>query len=135
MWSVASAQWPQKIMNPESIADSEIQTVLEAVADPECRDILDELDTARSTSEIAERCDLSETSAYRKLEMLSETQLVKQGTELRTDGHHVKTYERDVTSALVLWEADSGLDAHVLREPLSVSQRLAQFWSRISEEL
>jgi len=122
-------------MTPDSIADSELQTVLETLADPECRDILNELDTARSASEIADRCDLSETSAYRKLETLSETELVTSGTKLRTDGHHVKTYERDVDSAVVLWEADAGLDAHVLREPMSVSQRLAQFWSRVSEEL
>lgn len=122
-------------MTDEPAAETEIQAVLETLADPECREILDELETEQSAQEVAERCDLPQTSAYRKLEALSGAGLVAEGTQLRADGHHVKTYEREVTGVFVLLEDDAGFDFEFVDEPITADQRLAQFWSRISDEL
>lgn len=122
-------------MTDEPAAETELQAVLETLADPECREILDELKTEQSAQEVAERCDLPQTSAYRKLEALSGAGLVAEGTQLRADGHHVKTYEREVTGVFVLLEDDAGFDFEFVNEPTSADQRLAQFWSRISDEL
>lgn len=121
-------------MSDRSPADPETGTVLKALADPECRTILAELDRPRSAPEVIERCGLSQTNTYRKLESLSEARLVEEGTELRPDGHHVTTYERAATGVVVLLE-DADFACEVVREPTSADRRLARFWSRISEEL
>lgn len=122
-------------MTDESTSEKQLQTVLETLADPECREMLDALGTERSVQDIADRCDLPQTSAYRKLEALSKAGLVTEGTELRTDGHHVKTYQRDVTGVFVLVREETGFEFEFVDEPSSADQRLAQFWSRISKEL
>jgi DNA-binding transcriptional ArsR family regulator len=119
----------------ENCPDSEVQVVLDALADPECRSILDELGTPLSAQDVADRCDIPQTSAYRKLEALSEAGLVSEGTEIRTDGHHRRTYERDVSGVLVLRGTDPGFDVEFVDGQATPDQRLAQFWSRISEEL
>jgi len=122
-------------MSDESIAESELQTVLETLADPECRRILAELDCPRTVRAVAERCELPQTTAYRKIEFLSEAELVREGTKLRDDGHHVNTYERSVTGVVIALENDDGFEFELADEPRGADQRLAQFWSRISEEL
>lgn len=121
-------------MTDEKPADGQLQAALETLADPDCREIIDGLTEPQSAQEVAERCDLPRTSAYRKLEALSEAGLLREGTELRADGHHVKTYERAVTGVFVLLEED-GFEFEFVHEPESADRRLAKFWSRISEEL
>lgn len=122
-------------MTDEPAVETKLQVVLETLADPECREILDELETGQSAQAVAERCDLPRTSAYRKLKALSDAGLVTEGTQLRSDGHHVKTYEREVTGVFVLLEDDAGFDFEFVDGPTSADQQLAQFWSRISDEL
>lgn len=122
-------------MADESSADSEVQTVLDALADPDCREILDELGTPRSAGEVAERCGLPRTSTYRKLDTLSEAGLVREGTELRADGHHVNTYERAATGVVVVLDPGSPPGVELVDDPNGADRRLAQFWSRMGEEL
>ena len=122
-------------MSDEPTADPELQTVLETLADVECRTILAELDHPQSVREVAEQCELPQTTAYRKIEFLSEAGLVREDTELRNDGHHVSTYERAVTGVVVGLEGDDGFEFELADEPQGADTRLAQFWSAISEEL
>lgn len=122
-------------MTGKQASETELQAVLETLADPECREILDELETKQSSQEISEQCDLPQTTAYRKLEALADAGLVTVGTQVRSDGHHVKTYECEVTGVFVLIEDDTGFDYEFVDGSTSVDQRLAQFWSRISDEL
>ncbi|WP_435129371.1 helix-turn-helix domain-containing protein [Halobaculum sp. D14] len=122
-------------MSEDSEADTAVQPVLETMADPDCRAILETLDTAKSAKAVAEECGLAQTTAYRKLEALADAGLVETGTELRADGHHVTTYQRDVQGVMVLLAEDGGFDCEFVREPKQPDQRLAQFWSRMSEEL
>jgi DNA-binding transcriptional ArsR family regulator len=119
----------------EQTPESDLQAVLDALADPDCRSILGELGTPRSAQEVAELCDLPQTSTYRKLQALSEADLVSEATEIRTDGHHHRTYQRDVSGVLVVREGESGFDVEFVDESPSVDERLAQFWSRMGEEL
>jgi len=122
-------------MPDNSPSDTELQTVLETLADCECRKILETLERPASAQAVAEHCDLPQTSTYRKLNKLSEAGLIREGTELRTDGNHVTTYERSVTGVMVMLDADNGVELELATTTQRADERLAQFWSRISEEL
>lgn len=111
------------------------QAVFDALADEECRRIVATLDEALTASEVAEACDLPQTSTYRKLELLSDAGLVAEETELRMDGHHATRYVRDFEGVFVACDGDVPFDVDVVGQRESADQRLARYWSRISEEL
>jgi len=114
---------------------SETQALFDALADPDCRDILRALDEPLPAKEIAAVCDLPQTSTYRKLEQLSEADLVAEETEVRADGHHATAYVRDCGGVFVGVDADGAFDVDVLPAEERPSERLALLWSRVSEEL
>lgn len=122
-------------MTEEQPNEPSIQDVLDVLADPDCREIVGDLEEPRGAQAVADRCDLSQTSAYRKLEALCEAGLLTEGTEMRADGHHVTTYERDVGGVFVALDGEDAFDFEFVRESTAPDRRLAQFWSRISEEL
>lgn len=116
-------------------ADTDDQAVFEALADPDCRDILATVEEPLPAKAIADACDLPQTSTYRKLQQLSEAGLVAEETDVRPDGHHTTTYVRDSTGVFVAFEGDERFDLAVLSERNSADERLALLWSRVSEEL
>ena len=111
------------------------QSLFDALADPDCRRIVLNLDAPSTAKEVAEQCDLPQTSTYRKLELLSEADLVEERTRIRSDGHHATCYVRDVDGVFVAIDEDQSFDVDVVSESESPDERLARFWSRISEEL
>jgi len=156
--------------------DHDVQAVLGALADADCRRILAELDDPGTAPEIAERCDLPRTSAYRKLSTLSEADLLDERIEVREDGHHATRYVRSVSGVFLAYDGGESFSMDVLPdEPRhdgergessasvaddrpeaeagegdrldadadpdsregaeSPDERLARYWSRISEEL
>lgn len=114
---------------------TETQALFEALADPDCRDILRVLDEPLPAKEVAAACDLPQTSTYRKLERLSEAELVAEETEVRADGHHATAYVRDCGGVFVGVGADGAVEVDILPDEESPSDRLAVVWSRVSEEL
>ena len=114
---------------------SETQALFDALADPDCRDILRALDEPLPAKQVAAVCDLPQTSTYRKLEQLSEAELVAEKTEVRADGHHATAYVRDCGGVFVGVDGDGSFDVDVLPAEERPSDRLALLWSRVSEEL
>ena len=119
--------------------------VLDVLSDPECRCLLETLDDPTTAQEAADRCELAQTTVYRKLERLSDAALVEERVDVRADGHHATAYVRDFTGVAVVYGGD-GFDVDVVSESelaaeaedtdtQSADQRLATFWSQISEEL
>ncbi|WP_324661957.1 helix-turn-helix domain-containing protein [Haloarcula sediminis] len=115
--------------------ETDDQALFEALADPDCRDILAAVDEPLPARAVAEACDLPQTSTYRKLQQLSEAGLVAEETELRPDGHHTTTYVRDTTGVFVPLTGEDAFDVECLRPRKSADERLALLWSRVSEEL
>nr|WP_276516733.1 helix-turn-helix domain-containing protein [Halomicroarcula pellucida] len=111
------------------------QATFEALADPDCRDILATLDEPLSAKRVADACELPLTSTYRKLEQLSDAALVSEETDIRSDGHHETTYVRDCTGVFVALDGRDSFDVDVLRDRETPDERLARLWSRVSEEL
>lgn len=110
-----------------------VDAVFGALADEECREILATLDEPLTAPEVEDRCDLPQTNTYRKLERLSEANLVEERTALRADGHHATSYVRDFEGLFVAYDGEE-FAVNVV-EAESPDERLARFWAQISEEL
>jgi DNA-binding transcriptional ArsR family regulator len=117
--------------------DAAVEAVCDALADEDCRAILRALDEPLTAAEVAEECDLPQTSTYRKLTKLTDGGLVEERTEIRTDGHHATRFVRDAASVVVAFDDGESFDfsVEVVRENESADRRLAQLWTRVSEEL
>ena len=132
----------------------DVQTVADALADPDCRRILSALGSPATTKEVADRCDLSRTTAYRKLGTLREADLVAERIDVRHDGNHPREYVRDVAGVVVSYEEGGEFAVEVMQasdaEPEgdtdtgtrsesspaeAPDERLERYWSAVSEEL
>lgn len=88
----------------------EPNAVLSALEDPDCRRILAIVaSTAATAPELIEQCDLPSSTAYRKLELLNDADLLEERTRIRADGNHVSEYVCDV-SAITFEFSDDGVN-------------------------
>lgn len=95
--------------------DREVEptAVLSALNDPDCRHILSVVASTPSTApELIDRCDLPSSTAYRKLDLLSDADLLKERTRIRSDGNHVSEYVCDV-SAITFELTGEGVDISI----------------------
>ena len=117
--------------------ETAVEAVCDALADEDCRAILRALDEPLTAAEVADACDLPQTSTYRKLTKLTDAGLVAERTEVRTDGHHATRFVRDATSVVVAFDDGEsfGFSIEVVCEDEPPDRRLAQLWTRVSEEL
>lgn len=79
--------------------DEALDATFEALADPDCRAILGVADAPMTTREIADACDIALSTAYRKVDRLSETPLLAEGVRFDPDGDHAAEYSRAVAGA------------------------------------
>lgn len=92
------------------------EAVLSALNDADCRAILDATgDAALSAGELSEACDLPLSTAYRKLDLLTDAGLLDERTRIRRSGKHVGEYARRVEEVLVSVAGDGGLELRVVR--------------------
>lgn len=96
------------------LADDCARTILEATArEPKSADTL------------AERCEASKTTVYRRLEELEEHDLVEVRRRPEDDGHHYKVYAARLDRAVVTLTQD-GVELSVSRRD-RMSERFRQF--------
>jgi DNA-binding transcriptional ArsR family regulator len=105
---------------PQPDTDADVQDVLDALSDADCRRILADLDEPRTATEVSERCDLPRTSTYRKLSALSEAELVDEEVEVRADGNHATRYVRHVSGVLVAYDGESSFSMDVVADASDV---------------
>ncbi|WP_066412480.1 winged helix-turn-helix domain-containing protein [Halorubrum aethiopicum] len=94
---------PSRLGGPTTLteADDDLDTAFDALSDPDCRRILAAVDEPMTTNEIADDCDIALSTAYRKVERLSETPLLAEGVRFDPNGDHAAEYSRGVTDATV----------------------------------
>lgn len=86
---------------------SQVEALLGALEDEDCRAILEATtDDSLTASELSEACDLPLSTAYRKLELLTETGLLEEQLRLSPDGKHTSEYVRSVDDIHVSIESD-----------------------------
>jgi predicted transcriptional regulator len=80
----------------------EIQYVLDALDDADCRAILEATsEDALSANEVSDACDLPLSTTYRKLELLTDAGLLEERTRICTTGKHSGEYVRTVEDVVV----------------------------------
>jgi DNA-binding transcriptional ArsR family regulator len=107
------------------------QAVLDALDDTECRRIIKALGEPMTASEISEECDIPRSTAYRKLELLSEASLVDERVEVRSDGHHTTRYSLDFQVVHVALDDDRDLEIAVERPEQTPEERVAALWEEV----
>lgn len=112
----------------------DLQPVLDALDDPECRDILRHLDEPMTASQISDRCDIPSSTTYRKLDRLTEASILRETTAIRADGHHTSEYVIAFEEVTVFLDDDREFEVSVARPTTSAEQRLAGMWSEVRKE-
>ncbi|MFP9191677.1 winged helix-turn-helix domain-containing protein [Natronosalvus vescus] len=106
-----------------------------ALDDPDCRDIIRHLDEPMTAAELNARCDIPQSTLYRKLELLTEATLLEESTEIRRDGHHASKYTVAFSEITIALDEDRSLAARIDRPPRTADERLADLWTEVREEL
>jgi predicted transcriptional regulator len=117
----------------EELDEPGLPTVLKSLDDDKCRTILTLLAEPKSASELCEECGLSSSTVSRKLDLLRESMLVREYTEVRRDGPNVTLYERDFTD-ISISVTDDEFTIEVSRPKEDPEDRMATFWSAMKEE-
>lgn len=110
------------------------QDVFAALDDPDCRAILQRLDTPMAAKELSEACDIPQSTTYRKLDLLDEASLVEERTEIREDGRHTARYVANFDEISVSLADDGSLALSIGREESSPEERLSKLWSEVRTE-
>ena len=111
---------PENTGESMTVVDDETRdALLSALDDEDGRAILEAADDEPlSASEISEACDLPLSTAYRKIDLLTEAGLLSEQTRLRNSGKHTSEYERAVDDVVVSMDAEDGIEVRVShREP------------------
>lgn len=112
----------------------DLETVLGALQDEDCRTIIEHLTEPMTANEIAERTDVPLSTTYRKLDSLTESGLVAEGVELRSDGAHASQYMVAFDGVSITLTDEMDLAVEVSEDTQSADERLANLWSAVREE-
>lgn len=105
-----------------------LTTVVALLDDEHVRTILTATDgEALSAKELSERCDVSVTTVYRRLERLQEAGLVAERTRPRSDGHHDAVYVATLDELAVRLR-DGRLECEIDRRGDDVADSLTRMW-------
>jgi len=67
--------------------------MLRVLSDPACRKIVIRLDEPKTAHSLIESCDLSSSTLYRKLEILTESGLVEEQVRINPETRHSTQYQ------------------------------------------
>ncbi|SDR44279.1 winged helix-turn-helix domain-containing protein [Natronobacterium texcoconense] len=110
------------------------EDICSALDDPDCREIIRNLEEPMTASELTNECDIPQSTLYRKLELLTDSTLLEETTEIRRDGHHASKYAvafEDITLSL---DEDRELTVQIERPARTADERLAELWSEVRKE-
>jgi DNA-binding transcriptional ArsR family regulator len=121
----------------DPFADEEgpnLQSILDALDDPKCRVIVRSLDEPMTAEEIAEAADVPLSTTYRKLDLLTEASLLREGMEIRSDGQHASQYAVDFEEVVVRLSEEREFEVGVSRVAPTADERLQDLWSEVRKE-
>ncbi|SDZ78353.1 Helix-turn-helix domain-containing protein [Haloplanus vescus] len=119
------------LMSPDrQMPDVDLATVVSLLDDEHVRSILAATsETPLSAAELSERCGVSTSSIYRRLDRLTDAGLVGERTRPRSDGHHETVYvsrlerfELTVHDGELAWDID--------RESDDIADQLTNMWGK-----
>ncbi|MDY6780151.1 MAG: helix-turn-helix domain-containing protein [Halobacteria archaeon] len=113
--------------------EPDLQEVLDALNDPDCREILHQADEPMTADELSESCDIPQSTLYRKLDLLTDASMLEETVELRSDGRHTSRYRRDVDEIRVSID-DEAIEVEISKPSQEPDQRLAKMWEEVRRE-
>ncbi|WP_338739609.1 helix-turn-helix domain-containing protein [Haloplanus salilacus] len=123
------------VRDPLSGDDSpDLQSVLDALDDADCRTIIRHFDEPMTATEVSEKCDIPMSTTYRKLDLLTDASLLVEGTEIRPGGHHATRYELDFETVSVGVTDTQELEVSIDRPARTADERLASLWGEVRKE-
>lgn len=111
----------------------ELQDVLDALEDPDCRLIVRRLEDPKTARELSEGCDMALSTTYRKLELLSNASLVDERTKIRPGGHHTTQYALDFDAVRISLDEALEFDVDISRPVRAPDEQLAQLWTEVRQ--
>jgi predicted transcriptional regulator len=116
-----------------NVEDQRIEDILDTIGDNHARHVLAAISREpKSAKDLAEECDLSLPTVYRRLEMLDEYDLVKDRTLVADDGNHYKVYESKFESTVISLEDDQ-YKVRIYREE-NLPERVGKLWDDLNPE-
>lgn len=112
----------------------DVQTVLDALHDEDCRALVRNLDEPMTAQELADRTDIPKSTTYRKLDKLTEASILDERTEIRSDGHHTTRYVIDFRAVRIALDEDREFEIEIERPARTPDERLADMWSEVRKE-
>lgn len=120
--------------DPITADASTLHEVLDALKDPDCRAILECLDTPMAAKEVATVCEIPQSTTYRKLDLLSDASLVEERTQIRECGRHTTQYIANFDEVSLSLTEDQRLDLTISRRGSTPEKRLSELWSEVRSE-
>ena len=117
-----------------SASSPSAEDICAALDDPDCREIIQELDEPKTASALVTACDIPQSTLYRKLELLTEATLLEETTEIRRDGHHASKYDIAFERITLVLDEDRNLAVDLERPARGAEERLADLWSEVRKE-
>lgn len=120
----------------DSLADDdpELEPLLDALHDEDCRKIVAVLSEPMTADEVADTTEIPLSTTYRKLDKLTEASLVEEGVEIRPDGQHASRYVVAFEEVSFALAEDNEFEVDISRTPRSADERLAELWSEVRKE-
>jgi len=115
-------------------AEPDLQSVLDALDDPNCRTIVQEMDGPMTANEVSDATDIPLSTTYRKLDLLTEASILDERTEIRSDGHHTTKYVLAFESVEIGLTEDREFEVRLSRPAQSADEQLAQLWKEVRKE-
>jgi len=115
-------------------AEPDLQAVLDALDDPNCRTIVQAVEGAMTASEVSEATDIPLSTTYRKLDLLTEASILEERTEIRPDGHHTTKYVLAFDAVEIGLTDDREFEVSISRPARSADEQLAQLWNEVRKE-
>jgi DNA-binding transcriptional ArsR family regulator len=121
----------------DPIADdesSDLQAVLDALDDPDCREIVSVLTEPMTAEEISDEAEIPLSTTYRKLDRLTEASLLEEGVQVRSDGQHASQYMGAFEEVVIGLSDDREFTVEITGSPRTANERLANLWSEVRKE-
>jgi DNA-binding transcriptional ArsR family regulator len=115
-------------------SDPALETVLTALEDPDCREIIEVLEEPMTAEDISTAADIPMSTTYRKLELLTDAGLLREGVEIRPQGQHASRYVVAFDEVGISLSKDRELEVDVSQRPQRADERLATLWSEVRKE-
>jgi DNA-binding transcriptional ArsR family regulator len=112
--------------------DEPIEEILDTIGDEMARRVLIAMsETPQSAKELADSCDMSLPTVYRRVEVLMDHGLITEKTVVAEDGNHYKEYQCNFDSTLISL-GDDEFDVEIYREE-NLPDRFTELWDELGQ--